>query len=255
MRRGQTPVSRTIDLARLGAGAAPSPAPETAAARLAEAVAAAGLVCFPTDTVYGIGGVATAATAAAIARVKGRRADKPLQLVYPTLEMLLDRVALAPAVSAAARRLLPGPFTLVVPYPDGLAFPPPGLVDRPPDAPAAAAAHEHQGAAPLAVKTLGVRVPDWPRAARALAGLPFPLLASSANLSGRGDPAALSRVDPAVRAACDLLLDAGPISGVSSTVLDLSGLPAGRGFRVLRAGASGAAEIAAILASQEDRLH
>ena len=254
MRRGQTPVSRTIDLARLGAGAAASPAPEAAAACLAEAVAAAGLVCFPTDTVYGIGGVATAATAAAIARAKGRRADKPLQLVYPTLEMLLDRVALAPAVSAAARRLLPGPFTLVVPYPDGLAFPPPGLVDRPPDAPAAAA-HEHQGAAPLAAKSLGVRVPDWPRAARALAGLPFPLLASSAHLSGRGDPAALSRVDPAVRAACDLLLDAGPISGVSSTVLDLSGLPAGRGFRVLRAGASGAAEIAAILASQEDRLH
>ena len=35
----------------------------------------------------------------------------------------------------------------------------------------------------------------------------------------------------------------------------ISGLPAGRGFRVLRAGASGAAEIAAILASQEDRLH
>jgi tRNA A37 threonylcarbamoyladenosine synthetase subunit TsaC/SUA5/YrdC len=97
-------------------------------------------------------------------------------------------------------------------------------------------------------------VPDWPRAARALAALPFPLFASSANLSGRDDPAELADVDPVVRAACDLLLDAGPTSGVSSTVLDLSGLPAGRGFRVLRAGAVGAAEIASILASHEDRL-
>jgi tRNA A37 threonylcarbamoyladenosine synthetase subunit TsaC/SUA5/YrdC len=59
----------------------------------------------------------------------------------------------------------------------------------------------------------------------------------------------LSDVAPGVRAACDLLLDAGPTSGVSSTVLDLSGLQAGRGFRVLRPGAVGTAEIAAILAS------
>jgi L-threonylcarbamoyladenylate synthase len=223
-------MSRTVDLDDLG---------PVAAARLADDVAAAALVCFPTDTVYGIGGIATAATAAAIAHVKGRRPDKPLQLVYPTLELLLASVPLAPAVGAAVRRLLPGPFTLVVPYPDGLRFPPPGVLESP-------------GAAPQ--KTLGVRVPAWPRAARALAALPFPLIASSANLSGGKDPAALAAVDPAVRAACDLLLDAGPTSGVSSTVLDLSGLPAGRGFRVLRAGAVSAAEIASILASHEDGL-
>ena len=248
-------MSRTVDLARLSAGAVaggdPTPAGPAAASRpdhaavaaLADKVAGAALVCFPTDTVYGIGGVATAATAAAIARVKGRPPDKPLQLVYPTLELLLASVALAPVVAAAARRLLPGPFTLIVPYPDGLRFPPPGRIDDP------------SAATPTVVETLGVRVPDWPPAARALAGLPFPLLASSANLSGGEDPAELWAVDPAVRAACDLLLDAGPTSGVSSTVLDLSGLPAGGGFRVLRAGAVRAAEIGTILASQEDRLH
>jgi L-threonylcarbamoyladenylate synthase len=223
-------VSRAVDLGDLG---------PVAAARLADDVAAAALVCFPTDTVYGIGGLATAATAAAIARVKGRPPDKPLQLVYPTLELLLGSVPLAPDIAAAARRLLPGPFTLVVPYPEGWRFPPPGVLETPDGAP---------------VTTLGVRVPDWPSAARALAALPFPLLASSANPSGGDDPAELAAVDPQVRAACDLLLDAGPTSGVSSTVLDLSGLPAGRGFRVLRAGALGAAEIASILASHEDRL-
>ena len=223
-------MNRAVDLGGLGADAV---------ARLADDVATAALVCFPTDTVYGIGGVATAATAAAIAHVKGRRPDKPLQLVYPTLELLVESVPLAPAVATAVRRLLPGPFTLIVPYPDGLRSPSPSVLEPP-------------GAAPL--KTLGVRVPDWPRAARALAALPFPLFASSANLSGRDDPAELADVDPVVRAACDLLLDAGPTSGVSSTVLDLSGLPAGRGFRVLRAGAVGAAEIASILASHEDRL-
>ena len=98
-------------------------------ASLAATIAGAGLVCFPTDTVYGIGGVVAPATAAAIARVKGRRPDKPLQVVYPTVDLLLSAVALSPAVAAAARRLLPGPFTLVVPYPEDMVFPPPGAAE------------------------------------------------------------------------------------------------------------------------------
>jgi L-threonylcarbamoyladenylate synthase len=255
-------VSRSIDLTRPGAGGQST---------LAAAIAAARLVCFPTDTVYGIGGVATAATAAAIARVKGRPAGKPLQVVYPNLGLLLAGVTLSPAVADAARRLLPGPFTLVVPYPDGTVFPPPAVVEWPagagdrgagdhgPGGPGAARRGPDDRCSgdrdpgdvdlPVGVKTLGVRVPDWPRAARALARLPFPLLASSANRSGGQDPVDLAGVEPGVRAACDLLLDAGPTSGVSSTVVDLSGLQAGRGFRVLRTGAIGAAEIAAMLAS------
>ncbi len=158
----------------------------------------------------------------------------------------------------AARRLLPGPFTLVVPYPDGMVFPPPGAVEWPRGRAAPSSGRGRRAAptgtrprAPVVVKTLGVRVPDWPHAARALARLPFPLLASSANPSGGPDPLDLSGVEPGVRSACELLLDAGPTGGVSSTVLDLSGLQAGRGFRVLRSGAIGAAEIAAILARRE----
>jgi L-threonylcarbamoyladenylate synthase len=244
-------VNRAIDLARLRSG-------ERTA--LVAAIAAAGLVCFPTDTVYGIGGVVSPATGRAIARAKGRPADKPLQVVYPTLELLLAGVALSPAVADAARRLLPGPFTLVVPYPDDVTFPPCGLVAWPAADGAGGGPAEGAGggpreggpgggAEPAVVRTLGVRVPAWPPAARALARLPFPLLASSANPSGEHDPVGLSDVAPGVRAACDLLLDAGPTSGVSSTVLDLSGLQAGRGFRVLRPGAVGTADIVAILAS------
>lgn len=242
-------MSRLIELARLDA---------RGRAELPVAIAAAALVCFPTDTVYGLGGVATPATAAALAQAKGRPADKPFQLVYPTVAALLSAVTLSPAVAVAAGRLLPGPFTLLVPYPPLGSFPSPGAVEWPAashpgtaagdtgDAPDGRAAGE-----PASVATLGVRVPAWPPAARALAGLPFPLLASSANLTGGRDPAALEQVEPNVRAACELLLDGGPTSGVSSTVIDLSGLESGRGFRILRAGATDAAAIASILASNE----
>jgi len=239
-------VSRLIGLARLDAGGR---------AELAAAIAAATLVCFPTDTVYGLGGVATPATAAALARAKGRPADKPFQLIYPTVAALLSAVALSPAVTSAVRRLLPGPFTLVVPYPPTMSFPPAGAVEWPAAAPPQlgtfAVAGGLAAAQPATVATLGVRVPAWPPGAAALAGLPFALLASSANQSGGADPAALDQVDPAVRAACELLLDGGPTSGVSSTVIDLSGLEAGRGYRILRAGTTDAAAIAAIFASKE----
>jgi L-threonylcarbamoyladenylate synthase len=227
-------MSRTLDLRELD---------EAGVAVLTAAVAAAGLVCFPTDTVYGIGGTVAASTVAAIARVKRRAPDKPLQVIYPTVERLLAEVLPPPRLSAALQRLLPGPFTLVVPYPPRLSCPPPAFAEWP-GAP---------GAAARRLATLGVRVPAWPAGAQALARLPFALLASSANPSGDDDPAALAQVAPTVRAACDLLLDAGPTAGVSSCVLDLSGYEAGLGYRVLRPGAVPAVEIDALLGGDEGR--
>ena len=111
--------TRRIDLA--GPDGADGP-------RLAGLLAAARLVCFPTDTVYGVGGLVTPAVRAAVIAAKGREAGKPLQVVYPSLELLEASLALAPRLLGAVRRLLPGPFTLLLPYPPGLAFPPAGEV-------------------------------------------------------------------------------------------------------------------------------
>ena len=91
--------ARRIDLA--GPDGADAP-------RLAGLLAAARLVCFPTDTVYGVGGLVTPAVREAVVAAKGREAGKPLQVVYPTVE-LLEAVARAGAraprrrASAAAR--------------------------------------------------------------------------------------------------------------------------------------------------------
>jgi L-threonylcarbamoyladenylate synthase len=220
-------VSRRIDLSALPAGDE---------ARLAAALAAASLACFPTDTVYGLGGRLAPVVGDAIARVKGRAVHQPLQVVFPTVELLVATVGLPPAVAEAVRRLLPGPYTLVVPYPEGFAGPPPGLAEWPDGG---------------AIASLGVRVPAWPTPARALAALPFPLLASSANLSGGADPASLDAVAPAVRDSCDLLLDGGPVSGVSSSVLDLTRYGEDRRWRVLRRGAVTPDDIASRLTGPE----
>ncbi len=148
-------------------------------------------------------------------------------------------MSLEPRLLGAVRRLLPGPFTLLLPYPPGMDFPPAGEVTR---------TTHGRGEAPTTAATLGVRVPAWPAVARALAGLPFPLLASSANPSGRAAPRSASEVDGRLLAACDLVLDAGPVSGEASTVVDLSLYAAGGTWRILRRGTIDEKGVAALLA-------
>ena len=218
-----------IDLAALGMDDA---------AALEDRISAARLVCFPTDTVYGVGGALTPAVAGALVAAKGRAPGKPLQVVFATLEALEAGVAPAPELRSACRRLLPGPVTLLLPYPAGWDFPLPGEAGEACGRPA--------------VATLGVRVPAWPPAARVLAGLRRPLVASSANPSGAASPASLDEVDASLLARCDLALDAGPVSGLASTVVDLSRYVETGRWRLLRAGVWGEGEIAARLAGKRE---
>ena len=212
--------------------------------RLAALLADARLACFPTDTVYGVGGPVTPAVHEAVVAAKGREVGKPLQVIYPTLELLETSLALEPRLLGAVRRLLPGPLTLLLPYPPGLAFPPAGEVSY--------RARDARSAGEK-VATLGVRVPAWPATARGLADLPFPLLASSANPSGGAAPRSVDEVAGGLLAACDLVLDAGPVSGEASTVVDLSRYAADGGFRILRPGTIGEEGIAALLAGDEEQ--
>ena len=208
-------------------------------AQLALLISFARLVCFPTDTVYGIGGTASERTARAIVEAKGRDEGKPLQVVYADRDALLDEGPFRRRTTEALLRLLPGPFTVLLPYPDHLSFPSPGTV-----------AWDEPGGGTRTVPTYGVRVPRWPAGAASLAGLPYRLLASSANPSGGRDPASLDEVDPSLLAACDLVLDAGPVAGVASTVVDLSVYDDDGRWRILREGAVSADEVAALLAGE-----
>ncbi len=209
-------------------------------ALLAGLVAAARLVCFPTDTVYGVGGTVTPRVRDAVIAAKGREAGKPLQVIYPTLELLEASLSPGPRLLGAVRRLLPGPFTLLLPYPPGLGFPPAGEVSR--------TVQGRSGVTTTTIATVGVRVPAWPAAARVLAGLPFALLASSANPSGGAAPRSVDEVDAGLQAACDLVLDAGPVSGAASTIVDLTLYESDGDWRVLRRGAVDDEGVAALLA-------
>ena len=203
-------------------------APEAWASALDEAVAIlekGGLVAFPTETVYGLGGRAFDPEAALrIFAAKGRPRTHPL-IVH--VEGEEDARPLASHWSERAERLArafwPGPLTLVVP--------------RGPRVPAVVAG----GGASIAV-----RAPAHPVARALLRRLGEPIAAPSANRYQSISPTLAAHVVKSLGDAVSLVLDGGPCeAGIESTVVDVSGAES-EPPRVLRPGALGIAALRAI---------
>lgn len=93
---------------------------------------------------------------------------------------------------------------------------------------------------------IGIRVPGHPVCRSLTHVLAGPLTATSANISGQPGCHRIADLDPAILAAADLVLDAGPlVPGVGSTVVDIR--PSG--VHILREGAVAAAAIRAAMES------
>ncbi len=120
-----------------------------------------GVVAYPTETVYGLGGACTAEAVAAVQALKGRSADKPL-LALVENEASAAGLAWTPAARELASIFWPGSVTLVLRDP-GSVFP----------------AGVRSGAG-----TVGVRVSPHPVAAGLVRALGAPLTSTSLNLPG-----------------------------------------------------------------------
>jgi L-threonylcarbamoyladenylate synthase len=163
-----------------------------------------GLIAYPTETVYGLGSRPRAADVQALARLKGRRPDKPFLLLVADRDMAEEQgLAFGEAASALARAFWPGPLTLVLPggsgrLPDALRGPEGGIAVR---------WTSHRGMARL-VRALGE-----------------PVTSTSANLPGAppapGAEAIVRDFAPALEAGTLLVLDGGVLgNSPSSTVVD-----------------------------------
>jgi len=157
-----------------------------------------GAVIFPTDTVYGVGCDPFRIDAIdKIYHAKQRPDHKPLSLHLATVTEFLEYVPGSAIATLAARRLMPGPVTIIVRRP---AF----IYDD----------------VSSGLPTLGFRVPDDP-VCSAILDRVGPLAATSANTSGQQPYFGDGNVDALPQA--DLLVENGPTRfGAESTVIDLS---------------------------------
>jgi L-threonylcarbamoyladenylate synthase len=196
----------------------------SARAALEDCVGAGGVAVFPADGLYGVCCDPLNATAVArIHRLKGRDEGKPSAVMYfaPLVmrEVLGDQ---GPAARGALAALLPGPVTLVIANPT----------------------HRYPLACRADPERLGVRLIDGP-----LAGVRAPIFQTSANRSGEPAPSRLHEVDEAIVAGADLAIDGGTLTGLPSTVVDLTRLDVDGSWEVLREGAMGGAELERRLAA------
>ena len=161
-----------------------------------------GVVAFPTETVYGLGAIATDPVAVSkIYEVKGRPGDNPL-IAHVHKDYDITRLVKVNEdyVEDLKKAFLPGPLTMVY---DSL-----GVVCK---------------EATAGGDTLAVRVPSHKGAQRFLKYIDAPVVAPSANVSKHVSPVTAGQVYNDLNGKIELILDGGRCNvGIESTVLDVT---------------------------------
>ncbi|MBI2118509.1 MAG: threonylcarbamoyl-AMP synthase [Elusimicrobia bacterium] len=171
-----------------------------------------GLVCFPTETVYGLGArLFDEQALQKIFKVKNRPMDNPLIVhISDPKELKMLTQNFPKSAFKLIEKFWPGPLTLVC--------------KKSPQVPAMASA---------GLKTVAIRMPNHKTALELIRALGEPIAAPSANISGRPSSTRYQDVVRELGDKVNLVLKGEQSElGLESTVLDVSRLP----FRVLRPG-------------------
>ena len=161
-----------------------------------------GIVAFPTETVYGLGGNALEKKVAAkIYKAKGRPSDNPLIVHISSISQAED---IAVNISDAARKLMdefwPGPLTIILKKSDVVPKETTGGLD-----------------------TIAVRMPNHPIALRLIEAAGVPIAAPSANISGKPSPTTARHVAEDMSGRINMIVDGGAVGiGIESTIIDMT---------------------------------
>lgn len=167
-----------------------------------EMIKAGGIVAFPTETVYGLGGDAlNPDSSRKIYEAKGRPSDNPLIVHIYRMD---DLPAIAARIPEAARKLAeafwPGPLTMIFQKTDLVPYETTGGLD-----------------------TVAVRMPNHPAAQELIRAAGGYIAAPSANLSGKPSPTSAKYVLEDMMGRADMIIDGGDVEiGLESTIVDMT---------------------------------
>lgn len=162
-----------------------------------------GLVAFPTETVYGLGGDALMPEAAKkIYAAKGRPSDNPLIVHIADMDSLYDIAdGVGDKALALAEAFWPGPLTMIFPKKEKVPLSTTG-----------------------GLETVAVRMPAHPVAAELIRQSGVYIAAPSANTSGRPSPTKAEHVVEDLQGKIEMILDGGRVGiGIESTIVDMCG--------------------------------
>jgi L-threonylcarbamoyladenylate synthase len=175
------------------------------------------IICYPTDTVYGIGAAATNDTAVRrLYAVKGRQLSKPLPLLIANAASAGFVADVTPLAHTLMNRFWPGALTIV-------------MRKQP----------EFRSLALAGQDTVALRVPDHDLVRDIIRLLGEPITGTSANRSGSRAPVSASEVAFQLGDMVALVINGGNApGGVESTVVDITDTPS-----IVREGAVSRLEI------------
>ena len=161
------------------------------------------VVAFPTETVYGLGAVATNERGVKkIFEAKGRPSDNPLIVHIGTIEEVSNFIEEIPENALKLMDTFwPGPLTVIMKAKHGVLAP----------------------SVTAGLNTVGMRMPNHEVALKLLRMLKKPVAAPSANRSGKPSPTKAIHVEEDLQGRIPLILDGGATGiGIESTVLDVT---------------------------------
>jgi tRNA threonylcarbamoyl adenosine modification protein (Sua5/YciO/YrdC/YwlC family) len=179
------------------------------------AIAQGELVVLPTDTVYGLAADAFSPTAVErLLEAKGRTRSSPPPVLIGSMDALGALAESVPdVVGALSTKFWPGGLTIILDAQPSLAW---DLGDT--------------------LGTVAVRIPQHPLALELLAET-GPLAVSSANLTGKAPANTAAEAKDQLGGRVSVYLEAGPVRGIASTIIDATGLTRGTGgVRIVRSG-------------------
>lgn len=165
-------------------------------------IRAGGLVAFPTETVYGLGGDAlNPDSSRKIYAAKGRPSDNPLIVHIYRMEDLAYIVKEIPeAAVKLAEKYWPGPLTMIFYKSEAVPFETTGGLD-----------------------TVAVRMPSHPTALAFIREAGGYVAAPSANRSGRPSPTSAKYVAEDLAGHIEMIIDGGDVEiGLESTIIDMT---------------------------------
>jgi L-threonylcarbamoyladenylate synthase len=199
--------------------------------RAVSAIRSGKVVIMPTDTVYGLAcSPYTPEPVERLSKLKQRPPDQPISLVANDIDLLFECMPeLRGRSGTIITALLPGPYTLVLPNP----------------------AKRYRWLTGLRPDTIGVRVPELEGYGKQVLERVGAVAATSANLHGEPEPRTVSDIPQELIDGIAELVDAGPLPGPASTVIDFTGPKP----QVLREGAGEVDTALAALADAASSIH
>lgn len=168
-----------------------------------EIIRQGGLVAFPTETVYGLGGDAlNPESSKKIYAAKGRPSDNPLIIHIADMDYLCRIVKEVPqSAYRLADAFWPGPLTMILPKSEEVPYQTTGGLD-----------------------TVAIRMPSHPVAMAFIREAGGYVAAPSANLSGKPSPTKAKYVVQDMDGRIDMIIDGDGVDiGLESTIVDLTG--------------------------------